>query len=122
MPFLRAARDGYFGVGVECTLAADRGEENRTGVFQAEQMHACVDLARIDQAAGLDAHFGVVLAVGAQGGVAIDAGRQVAVVRRRQRLAGGGFEIEYVQRILGRVDDVADLLGLRAQYVVALRQ
>ena len=108
--------------------AADRAAEDGTAPRLPEDLHARVDLARVDQALDADVVLRVGGVVGVARHVAVHAALEVAPVRRRalgeHGLLRRRLELEHVQRIARRGDDAvrAERSCSAAQHVVALRE
>ena len=96
-------------VGVKRLLAADRRDDDRGGVSHAEDVDAHVDLADVDEPPRPELEFEEALAVGAQGHFVVDAGGHVAEMRRRHVLPAHRLEIEDVDGLLRRLDEVVRL-------------
>ena len=103
---LGGASGGSLAVVMERALAADRRQHDRRIVFRAEDVDAHIDLAHVDEPPRPELEFQEPLAVGAQGHFVVDAGGHVAEMRRRDVLAADRLEIEDVDRLLGRVDEI----------------
>ena len=95
---------------VEGLLAADRGHHDRGVVFDAQDLGRHVDLADVDQPPRAELEFQEAFAIGAQRDFVVDAGGHVAEMRGRDSRTHDRLEIEHVDRVLRRLDEI-----LRAQ-------
>ena len=95
---------GEFGLRMKRGLAADRRQHDRRREFFVEQLCLEADAARVDHAHRPQVDVAERAPVGDQRLVAVRAGREVAVVRRRQLVLCHGVEVEDVQGVVGRVD------------------
>src|SRR6185503_4272631 len=93
---------------VERAIGAGRRHDDRAAIRLAEQFHSRVELADIDQPPLPQLEFLEALAVGAQGGVVVDARRHVAEMRRRQVLVGHQLEVEDVERFARAADQLIE--------------
>src|SRR5262249_36657557 len=75
-------------------------------VVHAENFGAHVDFADIDQTARAQLEFQEALAIRAQSYLIVDARGHVAEMRRRHVMAHHRLEVEYVDRLLGALDEV----------------
>src|SRR5215831_17519778 len=96
---------------VKGSLAADRREHDGACIFQPEDLGRHVDLADVDQPARTKLEFQEALAIGAQRDLVVDAGGHVAEMRGWNVLAADQFEIEDVDRVLGRLDEIVRAHG-----------
>ncbi len=100
--------DRKFAVLVKGAVRPGRRHDDRTGIGLAEQFHAHVDLADIDQAPRPQLKFLEALAVGAQGDLVVDARSHVAEMRRRQVLVRHELEIEDIDGVARRSDQLLE--------------
>jgi hypothetical protein len=108
---LGGARGRDLALVVEGSLAADRREHDRACIFHSEDLGRHVDLADVDQPARTELEFQEAFAVGAQRDLVVDARGHVAEMRGRNVLAADRFEIEDVDRLLGRLDELVGAHG-----------
>src|SRR5262245_29669834 len=93
------------------SLAADRREHDRACILLPEDLGRHVDLADVDQPARPELEFQEAFAISAQRDLVVDAGGHVAEMRGRNVIAADRLEIEDVDRLLGRLDEVVGAHG-----------
>ena len=103
---LGAARGGNLTLVVERPLPPNRRQHDGGSVPHAQDVDAGVGLAHVDEAARAELEFQEAFAVGAQRRLVIDAGGHIAEMCRRHVLAAYRLEVEDVDRILGRCDQL----------------
>jgi len=108
---LGGAGGGDLAFVVEGSLPADRREHDRACIFHPENLGRRVDLADVDQPARTELEFQEALAVGAQRDLVVDTRGHVAKMRGRNVLAADRLEIEDVDRLLGRLDELVGAHG-----------
>ena len=102
------ARDGELAVLVEGAVGGGGRKHDRAGVGLAEQFHAQVERLDVDQAPRPELELQEALAVRAQGHFVVDAGRHVAEMRRWHFLAHHRLEIEDVDGLARRGDQLVE--------------
>ena len=100
------ARDREFSFRVKRPQARDGREDDGGVPGGTQQADRRVDAGDVDQPAGSHLIPGESRPIGAQRRVVVHAGCQVPVVRGWQFLARDGLEVEDVERVAGRRDDV----------------
>ena len=98
--------------GMKRTLAADGVDDDRRIPGRAEEIHGHVDVADAHHAAHPQAVIRKSRGIGLQRRVAVDAGREIAEMRRRQFRAREPLEIEHVERLVGRGDEFVRILAV----------
>ena len=96
---MRRAGHRYFAIGMKHILRANWTQEDRTFPGGSKKLNAGVDLRNIHQLAGAQLYVFVSFVIQIARQVVVDAGRHVAPVRGRQRLARGRFKVHQVQRV-----------------------
>ena len=102
------ARDRELAVLVEGLVGRRGRQHDRAGIALAEQFHAQVQGLDVDHAPRPELELQEALAVGAQRDLAVDAGRHVAEMRRRHVLVHDRLEVEDVDGLARRGDQLVE--------------
>ena len=105
----RRTGDRDFTVVVKGAIRTGGGDHDRAAPVLAEQLHARVDAADVDQAPRHQLQLEEPFPVGAQGDLVVDAGGQVAEMGRRHVLVGGYLEVENIECVTRGVDGFVEL-------------
>ena len=102
----RRAGDGELALGMEELVASRRRNDDRRAPPAAEELAAHVDLGDVVEAARAQLELQEALAIGTQRDLVVDARGHVAEMRRGHGLARHRLEIEHVDRLGRRFDEV----------------
>src|SRR5437879_12599377 len=102
----RRAGDGELALGMEELVAPRRRDDDRRAPPAAEELAAHVDLGDVVEAARAQLELQEALAIGAQRHLVVDARGHVAEMRRRHGLARHRLELEHVDRLGRRLDEI----------------
>src|SRR3984893_1889100 len=91
---------------VKGLLTPNGRDHDRRVVFCAENADAHIDLAHVDQPTGPELEFQETFPVRPQRHLVVDTGSHVAEMRRRDVSAAHRLEIEHVDRLPGRLDQL----------------
>ena len=102
------ARHGQLAVLVEGLVGRRGRQHDRARIGLAEQLHAQVQRLDVDHAPRPELELQEAFAVGAQGHLVVDAGRHVAEMRRRHVLVHHRLEVEDVDGLARRGDQLVE--------------
>ena len=108
---------GEFTVLVEGLLSADRCDNDRGVIFHAQNLGRHVDLADVDEPTRAKLELQEPLAIGAKRDLIVDTRCHVAEMRGRNVLSAHRLEIEHVDRLLWRFDELVGTHGRPRQRV-----
>ena len=103
---LAARRHGQFAARRERFVAGCRAQEDRAGIFSAEQADAHVHFGGVAKAPRTQLHVLVSFAIGANGAVVVDAADHVGPVAGEHLAMRGFFEVENIQALGRALNDV----------------
>jgi hypothetical protein len=103
---------------------AHRAHEDRRLPRRSEKLHRSVQFTDVDQSSRPDLQMAVRLVVDADGHIVIDAGCQVAEMRRREHVARDCFKLHYIQRLLRARNQAGSRCGSfrHRQHLPAMRR